>query len=62
MTVRELIDELEMYDEDTEVAIKPSNSMYVESVNNTIETEVRGFWDKDYDAVVICCDEQIGTC
>lgn len=61
MTVADLISELECYDEDMEVIIKGSNSMYVDSIRTTMESEVRAFYGDDWSAVVICGDEQVGA-
>ena len=61
MTVRDLIDELECYDEDAKVVLKPSNSTYVDSIGGTNEGEIRSFWGNDFNAVVIYGNEQCGS-
>lgn len=62
MTVGELISELEFFDEDMEVVIKGSNSMYVDEVGSTTEMEVQAFMGDDCSAVVICGSQQVGAC
>ena len=61
MTVRDLIDALECYDEDERVLIKTCNSMYVDDVGTTDNYEVRSFYGDDFNAVVICGDSQCGA-
>lgn len=41
MTVRDLIDELENYDEDMEVVFRGSNAMYVETIGTTGTNEIK---------------------
>ena len=61
MTVGNLIRELERYDEDMEVLIKGSNSMYVDSIRHTNEEEVRAFYGEDFNALIICGGNQVGA-
>lgn len=62
MTVRELKEFLERYDEDKEVFIHISNSYYVDSIGFVREKTISPFWgENDYDAVVIFGLEQAGT-
>lgn len=61
MTVRELIDELENYDEDMEVVFRGSNTMYVDSIITTGTAEVRAFYGDNWEAVVLYADQQVGA-
>lgn len=61
MTVRDLIDELENYDEDLEVVFRGSNTMYVDSIETTDINEVRAFYGNDWKAVVLYADQQVGA-
>ena len=61
MTVRDLIDELENYDEDMEVVFRGSNTMYVDSIGTTGTNEVRAFYGDDWEAVVLYADQQVGA-
>lgn len=61
MTVGQLINELENYDEDMEVVFKGSNSIYVDSVRTTGTDEVRAFFGDDWEAVVLYADQQVGA-
>ena len=60
MTVRELINELQEYDADMMVVMKPENSHYVHSPQYVNKRNVNSFWGSDYEAVVIKCD-QVGS-
>ena len=59
MTIRELINELQEYDENIEIVFNPENSDYVDSPRSIQKKEVRAFWGKDYKAIVIK-GEQVG--
>lgn len=61
MTVEELIDYLRQFPADANVAIKVSNSDYLESIGDVGEFGVRSFWGKDRKSVVIRGDGQIGA-
>ena len=61
MKVKELIRELENYDDDTEVVIKVSNSMYVDSIEEINEDEVRAFYGDDYFSIVLYGGQQVGA-
>lgn len=61
MTVRELIEELECFDEDMEVVMRPSNSMYVDGINGAITKELRAFYGEDRDVLVLTSDGQEGA-
>ena len=43
MTVRDLINELEHFNDNMEVVIKPSNSMYVDGVSETNTRRLKSF-------------------
>ena len=60
MTVRELIDELERFEDDTEVVMKASNSDYVDNIGETDRQNVRGFWNGKFEAVVLSAFDQVG--
>lgn len=61
MTVAELVEELEHYDTESEVLIRPCNSIYVERVDSIGEDEVRAFYGEDYTAVIIYAESQAGA-
>lgn len=54
MTVRELINELENYDDNMKVVTKNENGGgYVDCVSSSYTIEVRTFYGNDYEAVVL---------
>lgn len=64
MTVRELINELEGYDDDTRVVFLPINSYYyVEDISSYLsKRKISSFWsDKEFDALVIRGGQQCGS-
>lgn len=61
MTVGELIDILENFDEDAEVVFQPSNSMYAEGISDASIEELRAFYGKNRDVVVISSSGQEGA-
>ena len=61
MTVGELIEELECFNWNDKVLIKPVNSMYVERIDSVNGSEVRAFYGNDYHAVIIYAEEQAGA-
>lgn len=61
MTVRDLIDELENYDEDMEVVFRGSNAMYVETIGTTGTNEIKAFYGKNWEAVVLYGNQQVGA-
>lgn len=65
MTVRELIDELENYDEDTEVRIgmiqNYGSNFAMNIMCNVEEHTIRSFYGDDYKAVVLTEGNQVGT-
>ena len=61
MTVRELIEELECFDEDMEVVMQPSNSMYVDVINGASTEELRAFYGDDREVLVITSSGQEGA-
>ena len=61
MTVRELIDYLEGYDEEMEVVMKGANSGgYVDSISDFDERELRSFYGNNRDVLVILARSQVG--
>ena len=61
MTVGKLIDILNGYDEDMEIAIKVSNSIYAESICGASIRELRAFYGDNTDVVILKGSEQIGA-
>lgn len=61
MTIRELIDELECFDGNEEVVMKPYNSMYVDGIRYVDTKELRSFYGKDRNVVVLMSDGQEGA-
>ena len=61
MTAEELIRELECVDPESEVLIKPCNSIYVDCIDNVYEENVRAFFGEDYKAVIIYAESQVGA-
>lgn len=61
MRVGELIDYLENYDEDMEIVMQPSNSMYVDDICDISVMELRSFWGNDREVCVITSDGQAGA-
>ena len=63
MTIRELKEILASFDDNAIVVIKPSNTRYVESVNEYgIKTrDITAFYGDDFNAVVISTGEQLGS-
>ena len=61
MTVRELINELECFDDDMKVVMKPSNSMYVDGISCTDTRELRAFYGENKDVLVLFSDGQVGA-
>lgn len=61
MTVKELIDELKYFDGNMEVVMKPSNSMYVNSISHADTKELRAFYGKDRNVVTLISYGQEGA-
>ena len=61
MTVRELIEELECFDEDMEVVMRPSNSMYVDGINGASTEELRAFYGDNKEVLVSTSSGQEGA-
>lgn len=53
MVIKELINELKCYDDNMEVVMKPSNSMYVDRISGTETNELRAFYGKDRDVLIL---------
>lgn len=64
MTVRDLIDELENFDEDMEVRIgmiQNYGSNFAMNISEVDEHKVKAWYGEDFNAVVITEGSQIGT-
>ena len=61
MTVRELIDELNRFEDDIEVVMKPCNSDYVHNICEAERRNVRGFWNDKTENVVLFAYDQTGA-
>lgn len=65
MTVRDLIEALEMFDDDMEVVIgmqqRYGTDFAMRICRNIEEYTINPFYDEDYEAVVITEGEQIGS-
>ena len=65
MTVRDLIEELEQFDEDMEVRIgmiqNYGSNFAMNIIDNIAEHKIRAFYGDDFKAVVITEGNQIGT-
>lgn len=61
MKASTLISILQNVDADSDVLFRPSNSSYVEDFSETTRVrEVRTFWGKDHDSVIIFSSGQVG--
>lgn len=61
MTVGELKDLLETYDDNDEVVMKPENSNYVDGIDHATEEYIRSFWGKDRKTIVLKSSGQTGA-
>lgn len=61
MKVKDLISRLEDFDREMEVVFQPNNSMYADAVGYVTEKELRSFFGKDREVVVIESDGQVGA-
>ncbi len=61
MTVRELIEELERFDDDMEVVTQHENSMYVDGISGAKKKELRAFYGNDRDVLVLTSNGQEGA-
>lgn len=65
MTVRELIDQLEQFDDDMEVRIgmiqRYGSNFAMNICDNIEEHRINSFYGEDYNAVIITEGSQIGT-
>lgn len=61
MTVRELINELERFEDDVEVVTKSCNSFYVDNIGEVERQNINSFWGDDCEAVVLSAYDQIGS-
>lgn len=61
MTIKELINELENFDENMEVVMGSTNSMYVNSIRCATTKELAAFFGKDREVILLKADNQIGA-
>lgn len=61
MTVGELRELLEEFDDDMEVVMKPSNSIYADGIRGVATKELRANWGSDREVLVITSDGQEGA-
>ena len=61
MKVKDLICELENFDEDMEVVFRTSNSMYADSIYGAKEKELKSFYGNDRKVLVIVSGGQVGA-
>jgi hypothetical protein len=61
MTVRELKDILEDYDENLTVVMKGENTRYVSSIDDYGKRNVSGFWGSDSEYLVLMSQSQVGS-
>ena len=61
MTVGELRELLEEFDNDMEVVMKPSNSIYADGIRDVVTRELRANWGSDREVLVITSDGQEGS-
>lgn len=61
MTVRELINELECFNDDMEVVMQPSNSIYVDGISGVSTEELRVFYGDNKEVLVITSSGQEGA-
>ena len=61
MTVKGLIYELENFDEDMEVLIQSTNTIYADSIYGAEEKELRSFYGNDREVLVIVARDQVGA-
>ena len=61
MRVKELKNWLNDFNEDMEIVIQPSNSMYVDSIFDVRVEELRAFYGNDCEVCVITSDGQVGA-
>lgn len=61
MTVRELREALECYDDNMEVVTAAENSMYVDGVQGATVDTLRPFWGSEERVVVLTSSGQVGA-
>jgi len=61
MIVKELKSLLEDYNDDMEVVIKPSNSIYVDGISGTKTKELKAFYGENREVLVITSSGQEGA-
>lgn len=61
MTVGELVKELDKYDENTEIVIRPRYSIFVDKIHDIGKDKLLGFRCENKNVVVIATSEQLGV-
>lgn len=61
MTVKELIEELEQYDEDMEIVMIPSNSRYADEIGGIDGGELLAFYGDNREVLVLTSNGQVGA-
>lgn len=61
MTVKDLINELQHFDEDMQVVLQSGNSNYAEGISFAVKRELAPFRGPDRNVVVIIAGSQCGT-
>ena len=61
MTVKELKELLEEFDDNMEVVMKPSNSTYVDGILGAREKELRAYFGQNRDVLVLTSSGQEGA-
>lgn len=61
MTVRELKEILNRYDENEEVLLKSENNRYVDGIAGARRKEISAFWGEDRTAVILVSSGQEGS-
>ena len=61
MTARELIEELERFDDDMEIIMQPSGSGYADTINRVNIEELRPFYGARKDVLVLQSGGQVGS-
>jgi hypothetical protein len=61
MTVGELKELLEDFNDDMEILMKPSNSIYADGISGITEKELRAYYGEDRDVLVLTSSGQEGA-
>lgn len=60
MTVRDLINELEYYDDNIEIVMQTSNNLYADGIGGVETNELKSFYGDDREVLVLMSDGQKG--